>query len=159
MKRLLIAIPVLMFISFGACKKSNGPADTTAVAPDNNRDSLVSMTASINGVDWKTDSAYGYTVALSGNDSGKRNLMISATRKNGTTSTIVFNITNYTGPGDYPVDPPVYTATYYVGTTRHYATSGMISVISDEYYSLIGKFYFTADSFNVVNGDFNVARP
>jgi hypothetical protein len=106
MRRFLLIL-VLMFVGIAACKKNKGPASVPSAQPDNGVDSLLSMTAVINGVDWKTDSAYSYKIKNSGNDSGVINLMIVATQtKNDTVSTITFNLTDYTGIKDYAIDPP-----------------------------------------------------
>ncbi len=159
MKKLLILSSVMLAVGYGACKKPSGPANGNSVQPNNNLDSLVFMTAAINGTDWKADSVFGYRVKNSGNDSGKVNLMITAISKgNGDPSTIVFNIYNYTGPQKYIINPPYVTATYYKGTTRFYATYGDVNITSNANYSLIGDFYFSADIYNV-NGSFNVAMP
>jgi len=120
----------------------------------------VSMNALINGRTWQTDSAFGSYVRHSGNDSGVTNLMITATRKkNDSISTIVFNITSYTGRNTYTINPPINTATYYFGNSRHYATSGQIIITNDTGVALIGSFHFVADSINVANGAFNVSLP
>lgn len=157
MKR-LIAILILLFFAFAACKKSKGPANGKSVQPNDHLDTLVSMSADINGVNWQTDSVFGYFVKSSGNDSGKNSLFITATSlDNG--STIAFNIADYTGPKTYTVSPPVNTITYYVGSTRHLATHGQIIVTDDSPYGVIGTFNFIADSINGSGGLFNVAHP
>ena len=160
MKRLAVIIPLILFISFAACKKSKGPANGNSVQPNNNLDSLVSMSATINGHLWQTDSAFGSYVQHSNNDSGITNLMITATRKkNDSISTIVFNITNFSGINTYTINPPIITATYYLGNMRHYATSGIIVVTNDSGSSLLGTFHFIADTISVTNGTFNVSLP
>jgi hypothetical protein len=160
MKRIFFVIPVILFISFAACKKNRGPADGNSVQPNNHLDSMVSMSATINGQAWQTDSAFGSYVQQSGNDSGVVNLMITATReKNGSASTILFNITNFSGPTTYTINPPVNTATYYQGNTRYYATSGQIVVTNDTGVAIIGTFNFVADTVTITNGVFNVALP
>jgi hypothetical protein len=159
MKRIALIAFALLFIVFAACKKTSGPADGNSVQPNNNLDSLVSMSATINGTLWQTDSAFGYKVRSSANDSTVVNLIITAVRKdNGNPSTITFNIVHYNGLAKYTIAPPAVTATYYIGTERHFATYGDINVVSNSNYSLIGNFYFVADGFSV-NGDFNVALP
>ena len=159
MKRYAVIIAVLLCALIGACKKAKGPANGKSIQQDNNRDSLVNMNASINGNSWHTDSAFGYKVLSSGNDSSVTNLMITAVNKNnGNPSTITFVINNYTGLTKYAINPPQVTATYYEGTIRHYATYGDVNFTSNANYSLIGDFYFQADSF-YVNGTFNVATP
>ena len=144
---------------FIACKKTKGPANGKSVQPNNNLDSTVSMSALINGINWQTDSAFGYNVKHSGNDSGMVNLMITATNKNKGVSTITINITNYNGPNTYAVNPPLNTATYYIGNYRHYASHGQIIIGSDTAYALKGTFTFIADTITVANGVFNVALP
>lgn len=121
---------------------------------------MVSIAALINGENWQTDSAYCYKVGYSGNDTGKVNLLITASKRvSGNTSTIEFKLTNYYGPGSYAINPPLNTATYYIGNQRHFATSGEMIINTDTAYALIGIFYFTADSINVEQGIFNVTRP
>ncbi len=161
MKRLILCIPVFLFCAFFACKKAKGPANTKSVQPRNNLDSTVEMSATINGANWKTDSAYGYSVRYSGNDSNYTNLMITATKHDSVgPTTIKFSITRFEGPKTYPINPPVNTATYYdANNMRHYATSGSIVVVSDTAYALRGTFSFTADTVSVANGLFDVALP
>jgi hypothetical protein len=159
MRRLLIITSLLVCCAF-ACKKAKGPANGKSVQPNNNLDSNVSINATINGYPWQTDSAFGYNVKHSGNDSGVSNLMITATNtNNGRVSSMVFNITNFTGPSAYTINPPINTATYYIGNIRHYATHGLIIITSDTAYALKGSFYFTADTITVSDGNFNVALP
>ncbi len=149
-----------LFFGMPACKKAKGPANGNSVQPNNNLDSTVGMTATINGRDWKSDSAYGYFVLKSGNDSSNVNLMITATQKlNDTARTITFNINNYTGPNSYTINPPFNTATYYVGNFRHFSDSGIVIVASDTAYGLRGTFYFKADTFTIAAGRFDVAIP
>ena len=158
MKRLFVVIPLILFIAVAACKKNSGPADGKSIQLNNNLDSTVAMSATINGNSWQTDSAFGYKVATSGNDSGQFNLMVTATQHTGTISTITFNITNFSGKGTYAINPPLNTASYYVGNRRHYATSGTVNVTDTSHFSLIANFNFVADSFEV-QGKFNVAMP
>ena len=159
MRRLIIFTSLVVFCAL-ACKKAKGPVNGPSVQPNNNLDSLVSIKATINGFEWQTDSAYGYTVKHSGNDSGVSNLMITASNtNNGQVSAMTFNITNFTGPKSYTINPPINTAAYYLGNIRHYATHGIIVVTSDTAYALKGTFYFTADTITVSNGEFNVALP
>ncbi len=159
MKRYFVIIAILVCAAVGACKKAKGPANGNSIQQDNNRDSLVNMSAAINGNSWHTDSAFGYKVLSSDNDSSVSNLMITAVNKNnGHPSTITFVVNNYKGLAKYAINPPQVTATYYEGTVRHYATYGDVNFISNANYSLIGDFYFQADSF-YVNGTFNVATP
>ena len=160
MKRLFFIIPIFLYVALPACKKAAGPADGNSVQPNNNLDSTAAMNATINGKNWKADSAFGYYINYSGNDSGVINLEIIATQSNNDTlSTIIFNITNYTGPNTYPINPPVNTATYYLGNNRFYADSGVITVTADTAYAITGTFHFTVDTFRITNGTFNVALP
>ncbi len=160
MKRTLIVVAVSLLGVCVACKKTKGPKQANSVQPNNNIDSNVSMSAMINGRYWQTDSAFGSYVIHSNNDSGVVDLYIVATRKKtDSTSTIVFNLTNYTGNGTYTINPPLNTATYYEGNTRHYARSGEVVVTIDSGIAIIGYFSFLADTIKVDNGAFNVALP
>jgi hypothetical protein len=159
MKRLLIAIPLLMCVAFADCKKAKGPANGKSVQPNDKLDSLVSMSAIINGNFWQTDSVFGYYIKSSGNDTSTTNLFVTATVNGAVPSTITFNITNYTGLKTYTVNPPVVTIIYYVGNTRYMATHGQIIVTSDSEYGVIGTFNFIADIINASGGEFNVAHP
>jgi hypothetical protein len=160
MKVRFVIIPVLLLCTVFACKKAKGPANGNSVQQNNNLDSTVSVSAVINGVNWQTDSAIGYSVKYSGNDSGVSNLMITASnKKNAIPSTITFYVTSYTGPNTYKINPPVNSAYYYLGNTRHLATKGTLVVASDTAYSLRGTFSFTADTITVASGTFNVATP
>ncbi len=149
-----------MIVAGSACKKNKGLQNVDSIQQDNSIDSLLLMTATINGKPWQTDSAYSYKVKNSGNDTGSINLMISATRiKNDTASTIVFNITGFKGVQEYAINPPTNTATYYAGTQRHFATSGVFTVKTDTGNVLKGTFSFTADTISVTSGTFSVALP
>jgi hypothetical protein len=160
MKRLLFLFLLSISVMGMACKKAKGPKNVDSIKQDNSIDSLLLMTATVNGLPWQTDSAYSYRVKNSGNDSGSYNLLISATRiVNDSSTTISFNITGFTGVNDYVINPPVNTATYYIGTQRHFATSGVFSVKLDTGNVYSGTFYFTADTITVTNGTFNVALP
>jgi hypothetical protein len=158
-KRVII-ISIFLLAACAACKKAKGPANGNSVQPNNNRDSTVSIKATINGAEWQSDSAFGYLIKNSGNDSGVVSLMIKATKKSKTTvSTINLIIYNFTGPNTYTINPPVNSATYYVGNDRHFAILGKVVVTSDTLYALKGTFNFLADSINVTGGVFNVAAP
>jgi len=157
MKRFPVFIGLSLCMLIAACGKKSGYPATPSVQPVSN-DSLVSMAATVNGSAWQTDSAFGYTVHTSTNDSGVVNLMITATRKSGgDTSTILLYISNFTGPNTYNIDPPINTAAYYNKTNRHFASSGQIVVVSDTPYAIIGTYNFVADSITVTAGSFNVA--
>ncbi len=159
MKKVLTIIIALCCVVQFACKKRSGPANGNSVQPDNGLDSLVSMSASISGRSFSTDSVYGYLVKHIG-DTARINLLITGSQhRNDTASTISFTITDYAGIGTYPINPPYISATYYVGNIRHYATSGQIVVTSDTQYGVIGTFSFVADSTNVTDGKFNAAKP
>jgi len=159
MKRFLVIIPVLLYFLFFSCKKAPGPADGDSVQLNNKLDSTVSFTASINQVPWRADSAYGYYA--SGVDSPLINLMITAAKKNnGNPSSMVFYITNYTGPNTYNIVPPGISATYYVGNQQFFANKGQIIITADSPYATIGTFIFFADSDSItISGSFNVATP
>ena len=158
MKRLFAILVVSVSVCV-ACKKSSSPVTGKSVQ-QKDPDSTVTLSATINQNSWQTDSAFGYKVKYSGNDSSISNLLINATRTNsGGSTTISFNITRFNGPGSYPVNPPEVTAAYYVGTQRHFATTGRIDVLSDTAYALRGKFSFRADTITVDNGNFDVALP
>ncbi|MES2703458.1 MAG: DUF6252 family protein [Bacteroidota bacterium] len=160
MKKLLILSIPAALLWCTACKKSSSLASGTSVQQNNNADSFVTLTAKINGTSWKADSVYAYSVRSSANDSGVVSLMITAVKKNsGTPQTLILNITNYRAPLTYPINPPVNTATYYIGNARHYATTGEIVVTSRVDRSLKGTFHFTADSISVESGEFNVYLP
>ena len=160
MKRLFFIIPLALCFAIPACKKAAGPADGNSVQPNNNLDSTIAMNAVINGRNWAADSAFGYYVKFSGNDSGVVNLEITGTQMlNDTPTTITFNITNYTGPATYTINPPTNTATYYVGNFRNYALSGVLIIASDTAYSLRGTYHFIANTDTITGGTFNVALP
>lgn len=168
MMRLLIAIPIILLFAFAACKKVSGPANGNSIQPNNKIDSTVSMAALVNGIKWQTDSAFGYFIRNSGNDSGVQNLLILATKygSNNNITTINFNIANFTGANTYQINPPLNTATYYVGNNRYYADSGQITITvntlivnGDTGASLTGTFSFNADTIKVINGVYNIAEP
>ncbi len=158
--KVLGVLLVAVLVALG-CSKAKGPANAKSAQPDNNRDSTVTMYATINGQQWKTDSAFGYNVKYSGNDSSIVDLLITATlHEPGFNSTIKFTISDYSGPGLYPVNPPFCTAAYYRGTLRYFATSGQINITTAiNPYALVGTFDFVADTINVINGYFDVAKP
>ncbi len=162
MKRFLVLIPVCVCIVFAACKKVSGPANGNSVQVNNNLDSTVSFSASINSTtpNWTTDSAYGYFIKSAGNDSLLRPLLITASKNvyKGTYSSFKLNITNYTGPKTYNIDPPGNSISYNEGNTQFFATYGSITITSDTPYAMIGTFSFGADSMQV-KGSFNVATP
>jgi hypothetical protein len=157
MKRVLVIFCLFMYVVFSACSKVSGPANGKSIQPNNHLDSTVADSASINGAKWKTDSAYGYSVKYSGNDSAKSDLMIIANQVN-TSSSMTMYITNYSGVGTYPINPPLVSITYITGNKRYFGTTGNITIASNAYPSLIGSFTFTADTLEVT-GAFNVALP
>ena len=160
MKRFFLVTFLLLLMVIAACKKVSGPANGHSVTPNNNLDSLVSISAVINGQKWKTDSVFANFIKYSGNDSLATSLSINASLRNSTdVQSFYFYITNFNGPGTYPINPPYNTATYYVGTTRNFATSGQIVIVSDVAYSLIGTFNFIANTDTVTGGMFNAALP
>lgn len=151
MKKYLIGGIVLLMI-FAACKKNkSAPTGAAHVAiPDS---SFVNGT--INNEEWQTDSANVFNVSTE--DSGVYNLMITANKKTDTNTSITLYITSYNGPGSYAINPPFVSATYIKGTQRYYATSGEINIASDAVY-ISGTYNFTADTINVTNGSFYIAR-
>ncbi len=165
MKKLGILSVLFLIFALSNCTKAAGPANGKSVQQNNHLDSTVSISADINQIKWQTDSVFGYNITSSGNDSSKINLEIIANDKS-TSSSMIFYITNFTGANTYVVNPPFNSITYYTGSIRHIATSGqidlkvnMIVVGKDTAYSLAGTFNFIADTFNVSNGVFDVARP
>ena len=160
MKGLYITIFIFLIMAFTACKKAPGPANGHSISPNNNLDSMVSVSVLIDSQKWQTDSAFAYLIQTSGNDSLITGLMINCVKTTGNTArSINFYITNFSGPGIYLINPPYNTATYYVGTARNYATLGQIVITSDTAYSLIGTFNFIAGTDTISNGVFNVAMP
>jgi len=160
MKRIPLYILIGCTIAFGSCHHDTGPADLPSIQPNNRLDTLVLFTANFQGSQWKTDSAYAIIVNYA-NDSTVENIQITASQTIKDTGTsFVLNLTNFTGPGIYSVTPPVNAVTYYKGNQRYYAVSGVINILSDTSYSLIGNFGITtADSAFVATGTFNVAMP
>ncbi len=165
MKKLGIFFVILSFFALSNCTKAAGPANGKSVQQNNHLDSTVSISADINDVKWHTDSVFGYNITSSGNDSTKVNLEIIATDK-ATSTSMIFYITNFSGANTYIINPPYNSITYYTGSVRHLATSGQIDMKvnlitsgKDTAYSITGTFSFIADTFNVTNGMFDVARP
>jgi hypothetical protein len=159
MKKVFAAIIILSCIVLVACKKKSNTGIGYSVKPPKGLDSLVSMSAKVNGQGWSTDSAFAYK-SFSTIDSNKVSLMVTATQlQNGQASTITFTISNYHGVNTYPVDPPNVSATYYLGNSRHYASAGQVIVTSDNAYGILGTLNFTADSTNVSECTFNAAQP
>ncbi len=159
MKRYIILLVLAIACVAGSCKKKKGLTPTRSVQQNNNLDTLVGMSAKIDGESWQADSVFGYRVNY-GADTGRMDLYVTATNtRNDTNRTISFTITNYTGVNTYRIDPPIVSATYYIGNERHYATGGSIVVTSDDQYGVIGTFNFTADTIIVTDGVFNVAKP
>jgi hypothetical protein len=158
MKR--IAVVILIFAALAACSKKKTSNAGYSVQPGSGKDTLVGLSAKVNGTDWIADSVHGYRVKYA-TDSGKADLLVTAFRReNGVASTITFTLTNYTGTGTYIVAPPFISAAYYLGNVRKFATSGQINVDSDNEYGIVGTFNFTSDTaFAVTEGIFNVAQP
>lgn len=158
--RQFVFILFLIVAVLAACSKNKGPANGKSVQPNNRLDTLVSFTTLINRLSWHTDSVYGYFSHQAGNDSGYINLLINAYgNNNGVLNTVTISIFNFIGPATYPINPPATTATYYIGSKRHYATSGAVTITANTAYGLTGTFNFIADTFSVTNGSFNVAEP
>lgn len=152
MNRIFICFLIMTGLVFAACskKKTAAPANNLQSNPDSN----VFMSATVNGTSWHTDSAIGYNILTSTNDSNRLGYQLTGTYNGGA---ITLYITNYSGPAVYTINPPAISATYNMGNQRHYASSGQIEIISDTAYALIGNFNFTADSITVTNGKFNAA--
>lgn len=159
MKRTGIVIGLVLMAAF-SCKKAKGPADVPSAQQNNSLDSATLMSATVNGVSWKTDSAFSYRVKASTNDSDVMNLQVIATGDaGGSSSTIVINITDYKGVKSYPIDPPQNNATYYWNNRRFYATSGTFNVLKDSGNIISGTFNFIADTVVVTKGTFALAAP
>lgn len=159
MRKVAILLVSVLAVA-GACTKKKSSNAGYSVQPGHGLDTLVAMTANINSEPWKADSVHGYKIKYA-TDSGKVDLMVSATRKkDGITSTLTFTITDYKGVGSYIVAPPVVSATYYRSNERGFATTGQINVDSDNEYGIIGNFNFAYDTtLSVTEGIFNVAQP
>ncbi|GAA4461134.1 hypothetical protein GCM10023093_05260 [Nemorincola caseinilytica] len=146
--------------AMGACRKKKGPADVDTAKPDSSLLSQLNMSALVNTVEWKTDSAYSYKVVNSGGDTSIFNLMVIATQeKDNQRSTINISITDFKGKGTYKIDPPINTATYYSGNIRHYASTGNFVVVTDTGSLYKGTFNFVADTVSVIDGKFSIAKP
>src|SRR4051812_45095591 len=118
MKRIFILLITIATV-LGACSKKKSTAPTRSVQQNNDLDSLVGMSATIDEEEWHADSAFGYRIPYGGNDSGRIDLLITASSTtNDTTRTIAFTITNYTGINTYRINPPLVSATYYRGNER-----------------------------------------
>lgn len=154
----LFAIIVFSGLAFYSCRKAKGPIDVPSIKQDSSLSAQLAMSALVNGANWKTDSAYSYKITRTDNDTAVWDLMVTATqRKTSAPSTITFSINNFRGVGEYKINPPFVTATYYNGNTRHFASSGTISVQADTASLLSGVFNFVADTVSIVDGKFKVA--
>ena len=151
---------LLCLCCLASCHKDSGPADAPSIQPDNRLDTLVTFNAILNKVSWQTDSVFASYVTYP-SDSNAENIQINAYGKqNDTSLSFVFNLTNFSGPGLYYINPPTNAFTCYKGSQRYYAVNGLITILSDSAHSLIGKYYFTsADSICYGSGTFNVAMP
>jgi len=159
MKRVPHILFFILTMLVFACKKQPDPLDLPSVQPDNRLDTLVTFSATVNGKTWQTDSVEANNVAYS-IDTTKANLLVTAKRiANDTTTIITFSIAQFSDTGIYVINPPAISATYYIGTQRHYATSGQIEITSYANYAIIGTIIFVADSIVVTNGTFNVQQP
>lgn len=159
MKNIFAIIILSLPLVFFACKKQADPLDLPSIQPNNSLDTLIGMSAMVNGKSWQTNSVIAYNVSYA-YDSNKVNLLVNATSKtNDTSTTISFTLSNFTGANTYTISPAAISATYYSGTQRHYATSGQIIVTSVANYAIIGTFNFVADSITVTQGVFNVETP
>jgi len=155
MKNIIILfISVLFLLPTTGCKKTkkSAPIVTDTIDPYPRF-----FTAQINGVPWVADSCIGNIIEYP-NDSGKYNLTFTATKiVNGVGTEMDMFVTNFTGVGSYNINPPAVTATYYVNTVRHYATSGSINItLDDSSDTLNGNFNFVADSLTVDSGAISI---
>jgi hypothetical protein len=159
MKRVIVIASILCCLVAVACKKKASVPSGRSIQPVNNLDSNVSLTAKVDGIQWKADTAYAYKVKYAG-DSGKIDLYISATQTlNDVSTTMSFTIINYTGPKVYAINPPLVATSYYAAGIRHYGISGQVTIATDSNYALIGIFDFLADTTHITEGAFNVAKP
>ncbi len=158
MNRFLFIILLITIFICNSCTKNSGPANGNSIQPNNKLDTLVFMSATVNTGNFQTDSAFGYLRNTLVKDStNTKNILINATQnKTSSLSTISLTISNYTGPNTYTINPPNVSASYYLGSNRHYATAGQIVITSDTSNALIGNFNFIADSIAITNGKFNV---
>lgn len=86
--------------------------------------------------------------------------MVTATEiTDSTTSTITFTLSDFNGVGHYVINPPLYSATYYLGNQRYYSTSGDVNVTEVNAKSIIGTFQFVAGTVEITAGSFNIALP
>ncbi|NDC40596.1 MAG: hypothetical protein EBZ77_03455 [Chitinophagia bacterium] len=155
----IVLLFLLVTVSCCACKKKRSTVNKHSVSPPKQLDTLVNITAKINGAIYKTDSVTGYKINYSA-DSGHFDLLVRATILQPTgQQTITFTLHDYNGVNTYYVSPPYTSATYYLGNQRFYATTGQFIVNSDDPYGIIGTFSFTADTIAVTDGVFNVAQP
>jgi hypothetical protein len=154
-------ILVLISFAFVACTKSSDSGLGVSVQPNNKLDTLVHMSANVNGHLFTTDSVFGYNVQQVNNDSpGIVNLLITGTEHNAdSVAAISITINNYIGPSVYNVAPPAVSASYYLNNIRHYATTGQITILSDTAFALIATFNFSSAGVMVNSGRFNVLRP
>jgi len=150
-----VGISLMFFLFVGAsCKKKSSGASPVVPPPAVKMDSL---SAVINSIPWLTYTATSNLIPSS-IDSGANNLQISGSTTIGNVvSNMVIFVNNYTGPANLAVNPPAVSITYYVGSVRHYATSGSLTITSDSS-SFTGNFTFTADSVNAVSGVFAIPR-
>jgi hypothetical protein len=159
MNKKALLLLLLLFALGYSCKKKKSTVNKNSIPPPKGLDTLVSISAKVNGVDFATDTVTGYKINYS-TDSGKFDLLVRASIvTNGSPETITFTIHNYKGINTYFISPPYNTAAYYAGNIRYYASNGELVVSSDSEYGIIGSFYFTADTINVTEGVFNVAQP
>ena len=156
-KALLFVVLVCLYCF--SCKKKHSTVDKHSVRPPKSLDTLIGLTAKVNGIPYQTDSVVGYKVNYS-SDSGKFDRLVRATVMQGNSANIIsFIVNNYSGLNTYYVSPPYNSATYYSGSLRYFASSGTITVTSDSDYGIIGNFSFTADTITVTEGVFNVEQP
>lgn len=155
MKNVFLLFILALTVTGVSCKKTGSHPvthDTTTPFP-------IFINASVNGTTWDADSGSSVGFLLTyPNDSGRYDLTFRATKVvNGVGTEIDLYITNYTGVGSYPINPPAVTAVYYVNTVRHFATSGQIDITSVASIDTVkGDFNFVADSITVTNGNISM---
>lgn len=159
MRKLFYLSLLLLVAGASSCKKTKGPSNVKSAQQDNSVDSLVSVKMYVNGQVWQTDSVFSYKVKNSANDTSTYSYMVTATNVTNRTSSLVINISGYSGLKNYAVNPPFSTITYYSNNHRYFATSGTFNVQSDTDNVLSGTFNFIADTIVVSKGTFRLAMP
>lgn len=146
MKLYITLLAFILSLSFFSCSK-----DVNRYNVNGNGYGI--MDANINGTYWSADNGYAQNPS-------PYTLTLYASR--GQQSYITINISGYTGPGDYILGG-YNTAIFYDGYGSEYdATSGTITITTDNNGFVQGYFYFSglgynsSGSVNVTNGTFNL---